>query len=130
LASKSFVIGVPVVGGTTSLWIAPLVQPMLDESGSLTGVLSMTIDLARFKPEFVREEFPPGTEVSIVDSAGTYVARSIESDPKAWLGHTFPDRQLLNTVLDSPHDAPTSIRYRSEDGIDRAAGFIRVPGTD
>jgi diguanylate cyclase len=130
LASKSFVIGAPVVGGTTYLWITPLVQPMLDDSGTLTGVLSMTVDLARFKPHFVREEFPPGTEVSIVNSSGTNVARSIEPEAKAWLGHKFPDRQLLGTVFDNTGDAASSLRYRSEDGIDAVAGFVRVPDTD
>lgn len=130
LASKSFVIGVPVVGGTTNLWVTPLVQPMLDESGNLTGVLSMTVDLARFKPRFVREDFPPGTEVSIVDSAGTYVARSIDPEDKSWLGHKFPDGRLLDAAIAGMGDATTSIRYQSEDRIDRVAGLVRVTGTD
>jgi diguanylate cyclase (GGDEF)-like protein/PAS domain S-box-containing protein len=127
---KSFLIGAPVVGGTTGLWVVPLVQPMFGDDGKMIGVLSLTTNLARFKPKFAREEFPVGTEVSIVDSAGTYVARSSDLDAKDWLGQRFPEPQLLATVLGGRGEGTTSVRYRGTDEVDYVAGFTGVPGTN
>jgi diguanylate cyclase (GGDEF)-like protein/PAS domain S-box-containing protein len=130
MAGKSFLIGAPIIGGSSKLWILPLVQPVLDDSGDLIGVVSLTTRLGRFKPKFAREEFPLGTEIDIIDSAGTYIARSIDSKDETWVGERIPDRHLLATVLAGAGPEPASIRYRGDDAAERVAGFMRVPGTN
>jgi len=124
--SKSFTIGEPIIGGTTNLWIVPLVQPMVDENANLMGFLSLTVNMARFKPSFVREEFPAGTEVSIIDSSGAYVARSVDTEAKNWLGQQSPIAHLLKMVLDTQGNAATSVRYQSEGGSEIVASFMGV----
>lgn len=127
-ASKSFLIGAPVVGGTTKLWVVPIVQPLLDDRGNLAGVLSLTMNLASFKPRFIPQELPAGTEVTIIDSTGTYVARSTAAE--AWLGKRLPNQQLLTTALNNQSSAAISSRFIDTDGLDYVAGFARVPGTN
>ena len=114
-ASKSFLIGAPVVGGTTELWVVPIVQPLLDDRGNLTGVLSLTMNLASFKPRFIPQELPAGTEVTIIDSTGTYVARSAATAAEAWLGKRLPNQQLLTMALKTR----AARRYRPDLSDDR-----------
>lgn len=128
--SRSFVIGAPVVGGTTKIWISPLVQPIVDHAGNMTGVLSMTINLAQFKPRFARQEFPAGTEVSIVNSSGVFIAHSADTDAETWLGRRFPEPKLVAAALEHQHDAATSLDYLADNNIDYVAAFMHVPGTD
>jgi hypothetical protein len=59
--SRSFTIGAPVIGGTTGLWVVPLVQPIFDDRGNMTGALSMTVDLARFKPKLIGQVMDAAT---------------------------------------------------------------------
>jgi len=126
---KSFLIGDPVVGGTTKLWVAPLVQPMFDENGTMTGVLSLTLNLAQFQPKIVHEEVPAGTEVSIINSSGTYIARSIESEANDWLGRHHPESQLVALALARQDTAAMSVRHQGEGQLDFVAGVMSVPGT-
>jgi diguanylate cyclase (GGDEF)-like protein/PAS domain S-box-containing protein len=127
--SKSFLIGDPVVGGTTRLWIAPLVQPIFDENGTMIGVLSLTLNLAQFQPKIVHEVVPAGTEVSIVNSSGTYIARSIESKADDWLGQRHPESQLVAIALAQPSDAATSVGSHGDRQLDVVAGVMPVRGT-
>jgi PAS domain S-box-containing protein len=127
--SKKFAIGTPAFGKTSGLWIVPLVQPLLDDRQNVIGMLGLSIGLARFKPQFVRESFPAGAEVSIVDSDGTYIARSTESDDQSWLGQRFPNTPLLKTALGDGSKSST-VSQRGMDGLEYVAGVARVSGTD
>ena len=130
LNNRAFTVGTPRLGGMTRLWIVPLVVPIRLEDGEVVGALSMSVNLSRFKPQFVRREFPSGAEVSIVDSAGTYVTTSLQTDEDNWLGQQIPDPALLSMVINAGDRGETSIHYRGADGIDRAASLTHVPGTD
>jgi diguanylate cyclase (GGDEF)-like protein len=129
-ATKSFTIGAPVVGGTTKIWIVPLAQPILNANGDIDGFLSLTVNLARFKPDFIDSDFPAGTEVSIVDTNGSLIARSIAADNSAWLGQKIPDWQILKAELGNQNQDAATVRYRTADNADHIAGFMHVPGTN
>src|SRR4051812_25736434 len=87
--SKTFLIGDPVIGGTTNLHVVPLVLPLLDHNGVVVGFLSMTVNLSQFKPNFPRWYFSVGTEVSIIDSMQRRIARSDASGDSEWIGRQF-----------------------------------------
>jgi diguanylate cyclase (GGDEF)-like protein/PAS domain S-box-containing protein len=128
--SRSFLIGAPVVGETTHNWVVPLVQPLFDDSGNMIGVLSLTINTARLKPKVLWEQFPTGTEVSIIDSSGTFIARSATSEAQGWAGQRLSEAKLVAMMREQQSDAAISVRYRGENKLDYVISSVRVPGAN
>lgn len=125
LESKAFTVGAPVIGHTTGIWGTSLAEPIIDEGGSMIGVLTMTVDLSHLDIT-VPKAFSAATDVSIVDTSGNYVIRSSASAVRQdWQGRKLSDQHLLAAVLAQQAGA---LRLQGPDNIDRIFGFAPVPG--
>jgi PAS domain S-box-containing protein len=129
ITSKTFTIGSPVVGGTTGLWIVPLVLPLLDDQNEAIGFLSLTLDLVRFKPTFSKNYFPVDTEVSVVDAKGRRLATSATVVDDKWVGQPLPDWPILITLRNAQNGKHAAVHYDDADQINYAATIVSVPGT-
>jgi PAS domain S-box-containing protein len=125
--SGAFTVGEPVLGGTTGLRVAPLVDPLRDEKGNITGFLSLTVDLSRFRPLPPRALPLPGIEVSVVTSKGNRITHSSERGKVlSWLLQTRVEQDLLNKIRSKPRGG---VEHTGGDGVATSYYFESVPGT-
>jgi PAS domain S-box-containing protein len=114
-------------GRRSGRWSTQLTHPLRDASGTRTGMLSLSIDLVRFRDILLGMSLPERSLVSLTELDGTVVARSIDSE--RWVGQKPPSADARS------EDDPTfSVRgfsrARTFDGSDFSWGFVRVPDTD
>jgi len=67
----------------------------------------------------------PGAVMLLVDGAGTVIAR--HPDPEMWIGRSFKDHPLIQTML---ADSQGTVTENGLDGVRRIFGFVQLPGTE
>ena len=119
------VLGKPFVGPITGKWVSVLVLPLHDAQGSIKGLLALPIDLVNFTPLARDARLPKGTQIGIVDSAGTVIARS--GDPERWVGKNVRGIPIIDIMITRKNGQAESVGV---DHVARLFGFTQIPGTD
>ncbi|MGG2305253.1 hypothetical protein ACE4Z6_27910, partial [Salmonella enterica] len=65
--------------------------------GQLVGSIQLPVDLVGFRPVVTSNRLPPSTLITIVDSRGVIVARSVA--PERFVGTTRLDSPIIRQVL-------------------------------
>ncbi|WP_309670415.1 ATP-binding protein, partial [Gemmatimonas sp.] len=94
LRSKQFTVGVPVRTQlyTERPWILPFITPILDPStGGIRAMVGASVLLDSLEAMRVARTLPPGSILSVIDSADRIVLRSRDAD--AWIGRVFPQKE-------------------------------------
>ncbi len=119
-----FVVAPPYVGPVSGKAVSVLAHPVRDASGRMIGSIQLPVDLTAFKPVVGSSRLPPSTIITVIDSAGTIVARS--QSPEHFVGNR-PGSPIIAQVL--AQRSGTSRSFSSE-GIERVYGFLPIAGTD
>jgi len=91
LRTKQFTVGMPVRSGLYAArpWILPFISPVLDSiSGRVRYLVAASVFLDSLEAMRVARALPPGSILTVVDSADRIVLRSRDAD--AWIGKVFP----------------------------------------
>jgi signal transduction histidine kinase/HAMP domain-containing protein len=125
MRERQFTVGEVQVGRVTGRWVSVLAYPVLDPSGELGGAILAPIDLVRFQQTLNQVSLPPGSTITIIDSNGTVVARSI--DAESWLGRNARGIEVTDLVL---AQGSGQARAAGLDSIDRLYGFTLIPSAN
>lgn len=122
IASGTFSVGRPLLGPITHRWVAIAFVPLHGPDGTLRGLVLLPIDLARLGQQLRAGQPMDGRTVTIIDEAGTVVARSV--DGERWVGAAGNGREIVDQVL-AGHDG--TVIAHGLDGVERAYGYVPIP---
>jgi two-component system, cell cycle sensor histidine kinase and response regulator CckA len=126
MASGQFHISEPLLGRSTRQWGVVFAMPILrDDARRPLGVVSVSMRANSFA-ELLRAELPAGSYVTLIDSAGRIVYRTLE--PERYVGTTIPNGDSLLFRVQREGEV-TSDRRSVVDGIRRMSTHRRVDGT-
>ncbi len=114
LAKRPIGFGEPLAsrgGETASITLA---RPILDASGNVAYVVSISILMENFRQFLVTEGFPENSEVTILNEGGLVIASSV--DPQNWSERRLFDQPSIQRML---RDKDGSIQTKSVDDIER-----------
>ncbi|MFZ2445781.1 MAG: HD domain-containing phosphohydrolase [Syntrophobacteraceae bacterium] len=114
LSMSPYLAGGPA--GGASVIVA---QPVTGPGGDVRAVVTASLDLGRLNQLAARTVLPPGGDFTVIDSAGTILARY--PDPEKWVGTAPPEIPLIRTILE--HKEGTA-EARGLDGIQRLNAFM------
>lgn len=142
LRTKQFTVGVPVRSRTIAgrPWILPFILPVLDSSsGRVRAMVGASVLLDSLEAMRVARALPPGSILSVLDSAGRIILRSKHVD--RWIGKVYPEQPrpsairgpleggtLVTSAIDSVErlfgaQAATRLPWRVYVGIPTAYAF-------
>lgn len=124
VAHQKLVIGALNQGGTAGKWVIPLSYPVRGESGAVTGVIALTLDVMRLHPVEAGAQLSDGSVVVVIDDKSTIIARSIEADK--YISQRPSDSPAFQAVLAQKRG---TVRAIGPDGIERIYGFMPIRGT-
>lgn len=125
MREDQLVLGKPFVGPITGRWVSVLALPLHDKHGAIKGLLALPIDLVNFTPLARDAELPKGSQIGIVDSAGTIIARS--GEPEKWVGKNVRGTPIIDLMIARKNGQAESVGV---DHVTRLFGFASIPGTD
>jgi signal transduction histidine kinase/DNA-binding NarL/FixJ family response regulator len=96
LLEQKFLLGAPSFDGSLHDWCIVAAMPVKTDAGTLIGVLAVSIRLSHFQPLQLIGVLPPSAIVTVLDQAGTVVARS--SDPAEWIGRRVDGQMLADAA--------------------------------
>ena len=115
------VIGKPRMGSIIGRWVVSIAYPVFREDGRLVASLSVSVDLARFKPIVSTSTMPAGSIIAIIDSEGTVIARSTDAEER--VGRDGRDSEIVPIVLSRHEGTARSAGY---EGFERIYGFAPI----
>ena len=125
LASRRFTLGRVTRGVLSGRWILFVAQPLpADASGTVPGVVALSIDLAGLRLVNDTDTLPAGASAQLVNAEGQVLASSVE--PAKLIGSRLdpiPWGSLLGT------GQPSSGAARDAQGVERLYGVVPVSGT-
>jgi two-component system OmpR family sensor kinase len=127
LSSGQFTISrEPLVAQSTGRPVIPMVAPVRDASGRLTGLVGVGLSLGWLQDAWAALVLPPGTAVTLVQrDSGVILARSVDAD--RFIGLTIADDGLRR--IQAIESGVYSIHHTTfGQGVDRLVGFASVPG--
>ena len=95
--SRDFSIGDYQISRITGKSTIILAHPVLDEWGGVEAVIAIGLDLDWLGDLISGSALPPGSILTLVDGAGTILART--PDPEGWVGREVPDRSEYLRVV-------------------------------
>lgn len=119
--TKAFTVGAVQVNPNTGRWVSTIAYPILNNDGEFLGVVSTAIDLVRFQTVLDNITLARGATITILDSEGTVLARSLTA--QHWIGQNLRGRDIVDTVL-AEHEG--EIRARGIENEDKLYGFTTV----
>lgn len=123
--ARRFIVAPPYRGPVTGKIVSVLAHPVFGEDGQLVGSIQLPVDLVGFRPVVASNRLPPSTLITIVDSRGVIVARSVA--PEKFVGTARLDSPIIRQVLTQRSGTTIS---SSVEGIERIYGFVPITGTD
>lgn len=111
LATGVIAIGHVTVDPETGKKILPVAYPVIDQRGRTEMVLLLALDLQVLASSITLPPLPPGSDVMLLDGAGTILAR--QPDPGEWIGQVITDEGLLNAL---PRAGRTTVAATSVEG--------------
>lgn len=97
LASRSLTVSGYRLGTVSRAPQITAVLPVLDGNGSVSFAISAGLSLDWLSGQFANLSLPPGTVVSVVDQAGTLLARY--PDPQSWVGRPLANSAAIQPLL-------------------------------
>jgi signal transduction histidine kinase len=126
-ASKDFTIGEYFVGQVTGRSFLALTQPVLDNSGKITGHVLAGLSLDELNASIQGLNLPAGYIVSVLDRRGTILVRW---PTPSLVGQNFLEYPLVQQVLrESADGTEHTADLTGVDGVNRLYAFQSVPGT-
>ncbi|MFW5940324.1 MAG: cache domain-containing protein [Chloroflexota bacterium] len=122
LRDRGFVIGDVQVGRVTGRWVTILAYPVFTSDGEFGGAAVLPVDLTWFQSSLNQVSLPPNGTITIVDSQGAVVARSVE--PERWVGVNVRGVEVADLVMANESG---QARATGVDGIDRLYGYTTIP---
>ncbi len=96
---------------TTGEYAVVLGYPILDGSGSLIGALGLPLRLDGFERAFASIPLPDGSLVTVTDTRGRVIARSV--DGRRYAG------QQVDPHPQPPNRVPRRVQWKGLDGVER-----------
>ncbi len=96
LSAPRWVVGDVQLGSISSRQVSELAYPLRSDDGRVVGALVLSLDVLRFRDAWVGLPLWPGTAVTLVDGAGTIVARSLGTGH--WTGRSVAPSALERVV--------------------------------
>ncbi|MBI4770135.1 MAG: PAS domain S-box protein, partial [Chloroflexi bacterium] len=96
--ARGFVAGGYVMGRVTRRPLATFAYPLLAEAGQVQAVVAAGMDLAWLNASFAQLPLPEGAVLSVLDSHGVLLARTLEAE--RWVGQTVPEPEIVQVVLE------------------------------
>lgn len=116
--NRQFAASEYTLGRITGKPVVVLGYPVLNASGQVEAVLSISLDLAWVNEFAVNARLPAATALTVIDRKGTILVRVPESEK--WVGKSIAKRALFQTILDRGEGTAEA---SGEDGITRLYGF-------
>lgn len=123
--TRNFVVSGFVVGRTTGMNIMVLAAPIADRAGEVTAVMFLSLDLAWIRQKMEEMVAPPGSNLLLVDGAGTVMAAY--PDTHAVIGRKIPERELF--LAKSAAGRMPGIHTVGLDGVKRMVVSVALPRT-
>ena len=91
LHDQRFTVGIPVRGRTLadSAWVLPFMLPIKDASGRVVALTGASIRVDSLDAVRSARQLPAGSVLTVIDSSGTVVIRTLDTD--RWIGRPFPN---------------------------------------
>jgi signal transduction histidine kinase len=125
--SKDFTIGEYFVGQVSGRSFLALTQPVLDDTGMITGHMLAGLSLDALNASIQALDLPAGYIVTVLDRRGTVLVRW---PTPSLVGQNYADYPLIQQVLrDSVDGTEHTAVLTGVDGVDRLYAFRSVPGT-
>jgi diguanylate cyclase (GGDEF)-like protein/PAS domain S-box-containing protein len=114
IKSSGLLVGDAAFGRISKRWVSILTYPVRDPLGDVKGVLAVPIDLRQLQQSIISSA-PDNTVISVFDSRGTFLMRSIE--PERWIGENTGNPEVVEAAR---LRADRFVRERGGDGVLRA----------
>jgi len=125
LASNGFTLGKVTRGAFTGRWILFVAQPLpVDPTGTVPGVVALSIDLASLRLINDTDTLPTGATAQIVGADGVVLASSVE--PAKLIGSKLDGTPWLSLLAAGQ---PKSGVSRDARGVEHIYGLAPVAGT-
>lgn len=100
IESRDFSIGDYQISRISGKSTVILAHPVFDEFGGVKAVIAIGLDLDWLGDIVSGSALPPGSILTLVDGAGTILART--PDPEGWVGRAVPERDQYLRVIGGP----------------------------
>ena len=105
METKKFVISEPIESRINANWVVAMARPILDDTGTVRGVLVLGTQLARIHEIIESGTLPPGSAVRILNENGIMVGLT---DRAEWIGRDASEEVAIHRNLqpgETSHDA-------------------------
>ena len=121
LETKGFSVGLLVTGAQQGKGALSMGYPVLDDSGSLRGIVFAYLELGWLNHLASHAGLPTHATLTAIDKMGNVVARS--ADAEKWVGRSAPDSEIIKKVL---ADGRGQTEATGIDGVQKIYGFKQV----
>lgn len=125
VATRQFVVSGFIVGRTTGMNIMVLAEPVLDHKGAVTSVVFLSIDLVWIGRQMQQMAVPPGSNVALIDGAGTIMAL-YPHEPNS-IGRKIPELAHFMKQRSTGH--VDGVHIVGKDQVSRVYVSAALPGT-
>ena len=123
LRQRTFAVGEYQTGRVSGKASLNFGYPMLDAAGQPQGVVYAALDLVKFNDVAAEAQLPPGAVLAVIDRTGRILSRF--PAPDDWVGRSFPEVPLVQTILSQQEGAA---ELPDLDGVPRFYAFVPVGG--
>lgn len=120
LRTGNFVVGEYIIGRLTKEEVLPLAMPVRDDQGRVVGVIFGSLRLGWLSQRLSERKFGRNSALTVTDRTGTILAR-VPYQSK-YVGTKIISQYLQYVTA----PAPTTLRARGRDGIERIFGIYPV----
>jgi signal transduction histidine kinase len=126
IAATHPVVGNPVIGRISRRPVLPIVYRLSDSFGTVSGIVSATLDLDWFAGVVAETQLRPGFAFAIWDNQGLVTARYPEPEKSA--GKSMPDASIARALLSNGQASTHEVS--GVDGIMRVYAFVPARARD
>ena len=123
VATRDFAVGEYQIGRITGKPSLNFGHPLLDANGDVTSVVFAALDLTWLNTLANEANLDPGTTITVVDRAGTILARYPDSE--RWVGQSARSEPVVRAVIEGEDGTAEA---QGLDGVERFYGFTTLPG--
>jgi PAS domain S-box-containing protein len=120
LQTRSFAVGDYQVGRITGKPSLNFGHPVFDETGELTGVVFVALDLDWINTVFQDSSLPEGSTVAVIDADGTILMHNLS--PETWVGRNMRQHPLIAEILTNQDG--TTVKQVGLDGQGRLHAYV------
>lgn len=118
IETRVFATSEYIIGRITGRPVVILGYPVLNDSGAVDAVLSISLDLAWLNELAAKTRLPLATTLTVIDRKGTILVRFPDSEK--WVGKSMADKSLFHTIVKR---GGGTAQASGLDGIERLYGF-------